>query len=325
MKVDIILKAEPELTGEQFMRAVLLEIAAYDKAPADIFTALSFSEPNLTTDEVIVTRTEVHLDYTCEIGYDRTENYYDNWTKKMEKRTVTDWRPFSGSTSSEELVVVRKGETDPKKVVEYDATMRTYLKTLKKGYISDDVDSLDLDAQTVSIIVGFCKSRCFGKVVLPGAWNRRANYTGTVDVKTCEVWELPQYTLEYTYGDNRYSAKSYAAGKSKIDVNMPTEKQIVDKHTINKIFPLFAFGALLFTIGVLLMYCIPNAPEFLGIVLFYLGIVLTAIFLLLYYLFRKKALKNNKEKRIDQLKILLSKMNLSPLTESECEEIMKNK
>ncbi|MDE6557495.1 MAG: hypothetical protein K2K39_00150 [Clostridia bacterium] len=118
MKVDNFVEVKAELTSEDFMRAVLLKIAAEENAPADVFTAASFSKPRLTTEEIIVTQAKVNLDYTCEIGYDKTEQYFDNYSKTTKTRNVIDWKPFSGRTSGNETLIVRNGETDPFKVRE---------------------------------------------------------------------------------------------------------------------------------------------------------------------------------------------------------------
>ncbi|MDE6557496.1 MAG: hypothetical protein K2K39_00155 [Clostridia bacterium] len=180
-----------------------------------------------------------------------------------------------------------------------------------------------MDSQTAVVIEGQCKSKCFNKVVLPGFRHRFENYTGTVEVETRRVWELPQYTLEYTYGNQRCSAKGYAAGDCKVEAKVPEQTEVVDKRTTRKIFPIFLCGILLAAIGFILLGCVPSVPQGVGIVMAVIGIFMGIAFLLAYYHFKKKTLDSNREKRIEDLKTLLTKLRLDPLTAHEREIIMK--
>lgn len=326
MRIDEFVAIKAEFSAEEFTRRVLIEIAADDRTPADIFSLSDFGEVSLTEEAYIITKANVELSYSCSVGYDRYEQYYDSHSKSTQTRKVTDWKPFSGNANSAVGCIVCVGETDLSRAQKESGDIRQFLNLAKsENKAACYGEAIEVSSQTEKVIRQFCLSQCFDKVLLPGNWQKNKSYTGTVNITKQQIWKMPEYKLDYTYGGQSYRATAKAAGDCKVNSEKPSIKASLDKRELNKIFPLFACGVIIAVLGILFAFCYPSVNDTVGYIFIVIGIGMLIVFAFLYDKFKKKNISNNKDQKIQHLEKLLAEKHLKPLTASERNAITKKK
>lgn len=138
IQVDFIIKNK--VTEEQFEDIVEEWLSGGDYTPDDIIENI-ITEKNSDLLPAHFYRTSYSGSFTASLGYDRTEYYtvYNSSTKKHEQRsrTVTDWKPYSNSTSGQVTACEYAGDATYNKLADFiDGT----------GWTSSDVAVPDRSA-----------------------------------------------------------------------------------------------------------------------------------------------------------------------------------
>ena len=179
--VTNVQKVEPEFGKDIFIRDVLVTLAKTAKTPTDILTC-EFSEVTLTKNEYLNINADVQINYTCTVGIDRTEEYYDSNAKMNKTRTVTDWSPLSGTNNSRESVWVKNGEDynclDNNNRIQYAYEVCDEQNVTDSNEVP--VKVLPIALQNAQVV---CGAKCFSKVSLPGDRHQDESHSTKMDIK----------------------------------------------------------------------------------------------------------------------------------------------
>lgn len=115
MNTDGVIKIKKEHDKKEFIREVAIYLAKEEASQTDILER-SFSDVKEEEKEYLFVTGQASVNYTCSVGYDRQEVYYEQVKKYKDgreyyenvkkTRTVTDWQPHSGSNTSKESTIV---------------------------------------------------------------------------------------------------------------------------------------------------------------------------------------------------------------------------
>ena len=126
MEISNSFKFTPVLSKEEFIRKILLKFAKVEDVEPELLK-VEFKEVKTVDREFFYVSGKTTCEYTCSIGYNRTENYIemetkrekvgDTWrdvTRPVNKtRIVTDWQPYSGTEHGDYFTIVNSnGERD---------------------------------------------------------------------------------------------------------------------------------------------------------------------------------------------------------------------
>jgi len=316
-KLSRVEKINKEFTQEEFLRSTYIDLAVSTTTPTDILKS-EFGTVKEKELEYILVQADVSINYSCTIGYDRKETYYQGDTKKT--RTVTDWKPFHGSASSEEVVLVENS-------LEAGVYRATRARITLQTSEDSSFEVLNTDAVTVSqdaIQLGktSCVDACFNGVKLPGDRQKDKDYSGTATIKGLEAIVLPAYDVAYKYEGKSYDVKGFACGKASRLVDAPNISEDVDKESENKTKG-FKQGAIIaLIVGVILNVMLGMDGVLAAIGGWCWLAYLAAIGLFIaYFVIRKKTqdgiIAIRQEEKKSALIELLAKKGYAPLTEEE--------
>lgn len=234
MDFKSVFTVKKEICEDDFLRAVLVKLAASSKTPVDVVNA-RFGAVQESIREVILGNAYVQTDYTASVGYDRTEHYmttekkYDSKTKEYyyvnvpKTRTVTDWHPYSGSISGEKVCAAFN---------ENDCTMAGLVQhdLLAKVITTTDDDSVvpGGEARVSPLALETVKENCaffvHGDIEYPGDRVKDKRYQDQVTVDdSLSCYRLPFYEVDFTYNGKQYRASGFACGVSNVMAEMPIE------------------------------------------------------------------------------------------------------
>ncbi|MDE6667927.1 MAG: hypothetical protein K2K38_06235 [Clostridia bacterium] len=334
--LSAIIKVKKELVKEAFLRDTLIRLSLNEGTPLDILDS-EFGEVTESEDEYLSVHADVEINYTCQIGNDRTEEYwdketyYENGTKKYrdikKTRTITDWSPFSGSNQSEEIVIVANKNTDILYNCKINEKAHPALRTSNTenwevlgvgGENSNKNTFADISLDALRQAEILCKDECFARVRLPGDHQKDKDYHGTVKVKKITGYILPEYSLQYKYKDNTYRATSFAFGEVNSDYTAPTEHEKVEKLAKKKAKPFLWSGISAILLAVVFAICSGFVASGVFTALYILsflggiGLILTYIFI--QSKFRNNIYKNRQQEKIKLLNAALEKRGLTPFS-----------
>lgn len=329
-----VIKVKAELTKEDFLRDTLIKLSNNEGTPLDILDS-NFGEIEESQDEYLSVHADVDINYTCQIGNDRKEEYwdketyYENGVKKYREvkktRTVTDWSPFSGSNKSEEIAIVANKNTDILHNCRINRNARAALRTSNKenwevlsfnGENDDENNFNDINLDALRQAKSICMDESFERVRLPGDHQKDKDYHGTVKVKEITGYLLPEYSLQYKYKDNTYRATCFAFGEANSNCTAPTEHEKVEKLAKRKAKPFLWSGIGAILLAVVFAICSGFVASGVFTALYILSF-LGGIGLILTYFFIQRKFKNNiyKNRQQEKIKLLneaLEKRGLAP-------------
>lgn len=323
-------RATKDFSEEDFLRDMLINLAADLNTPPDILTA-EFSK--IEEEDALILKVEAltEVSYSCNIGRDRDEEYidietsYNTQTKRNEDklvkkvRTVVDWQPYSGtSTSNETVFVCQNSET----VDDYGNDLLREAYACCNIESGSDEEEIIVNATALGVAKEIAVKKCYKKVRFPGDHIDCETVNGDIKIKKLSGLIVPEYYLGYLYKDNTYYAASFAGGKLKSRILIPEESEILktDKLIANKTKSLTICGAVILILGILLAAC---SFFVSGIGLWFLiplisGIVLLILdFSVVRGVMRSKILNDKKAQKREALIKLLQKTGLSPLNQKE--------
>lgn len=238
MNFDAVFTVKKETSKEEFLREVLIELAASSKTPVDVVKA-QFGEVQEGVREAIVCTAHVETNYTASVGYDRVETYYvqekkyDSTTKTYhyenveKKRTVTDWMPHSGHLVGKKTA---GAFNDAASTISDNDTIADVLKSTH----SDNI-VLKGEAELTSLGLESAKRNCAyfleTEIKYPGDHHKDERKHSSVDVESITCYKLPYYQVEYTYNGKKYTATGFACGNPNIKATLPPNDINVEAET----------------------------------------------------------------------------------------------
>ena len=242
-KLSNIERINKEHTKDEFLRDVLIQLALKETTPTDIFNS-QFQSVEEKEAEYLMVSAEVNVSYSCTVGYDKKVEYYEDGRKKT--RTVTNWKPFSGTNASEETVFEGNGANAEEYA--WDNEVRSFIYSCKKeSFMEYTGKEINVNTNALERAKKSCISSCFYRVSLPGDHQKDKDYSGVANVTEISCVVIPEYSTEYRYQDQNYKAKAFACGTLISNVDAPSIASDVDKEgkEKTKIFKFSAIGALI--------------------------------------------------------------------------------
>lgn len=334
MEFESVATIKKEISEEEFLRRVLIELAGSSETPVDVVKA-KFGEVKERIREVIHCKAHVETDYTASIGYDRIEEYWDKEKKteyingeKYERyvdvkktRTVTDWKPYSGHISGNtSSLAFNDDETDNSEVY----------KLLSKALRTFNMDNLLVEGEATvnSEGLSYAKYKCAKdiefSVKFPGDHYKDDRYNSDIEVLELFCYKLPFYEVRFTYDDKEYYACGFACGEVDVYTELPPNNTDIVKQAAKdteRSRNFMELGWLVFG-GLFIMACINIAIKVYWTCVFPAVMLVAAIILHVMsdktYKNRLKALKEDnfklKRKELDET---LTKYGFDKVNENE--------
>ena len=331
VKVGTVEKAKVTHSEKDFLRNALIELATQESTPGDIFES-KFEDVQLLENEYLVVEADVNINYTCSIGHDRQEVYYEQerdyakerrlnngveYYKDVKKtRTVTDWSPFSGSRSSTEIEIVGNGLNDD---FRFGDMVQACISECEKEDVEIINKNIECNEDALEVAKELCIGSCFRGVNYPGDRHQDEDCTGTAHVKKIDALVMPEYKLSYTYKDEKYKILAFASGAPCLSADAPSISGDVSQESYEKTKWLKRGGWLSFLVAVL-MTAFSSIVDFLASC-FWIGYVAAVALFVMYFVMRIKIesqiFEGQKALKKEGLIKCLSEKGLAPLTESE--------
>lgn len=325
MTTDSVVKINKEHEQQDFVRAVAIFLANEEATPTDILER-DFSKVEEKNKEYLLVSGQASVNYTCSAGYDRKEEYYEKerkydsnikdyrYVEVKKTRTVTDWRPHSGSNTSKESVVVGNGtnQNNYRREIEVLSCYQTSKEESKEEY----PDELSVNSTALEVAEKACVSSCFHSVRLPGDRQKETNYSGTLDISDVSGLIVPEFEMSYDYQGTKYKTKGFAAGDIQVRAEYPSIAEDVSKQAKKsvRIFKLLAIAFLI--VGVILNLFMDKLGSWC-----FAGYGAALLFLILYISRGNAKMKSiyafKKEEKKKDLIDFLAKKGLKPLTTEE--------
>ena len=325
MKADSVLKIQKEHTTKDFLRSAAIYLAKEKATPTDILE-VQFSQVEEFEQEYLVMSGEASVDYTCSIGYDRQEIYYEQvkkynsstksyyYTNEKRTRTVTDWQPHSGHNQSKELSVV--ANADEQEGYRSEREILNCYRTCKEESRQVVEIEMEINPNAYEMAKFGCIAGCFYSVKLPGDRQRDKDYNGTVDVESVLGLIVPEYAAHYEYQGNTYKMSAIAAGELNVHTEYPNISADVSKEAKESVKQFKMFSIISLIVGVVLNILMTWVGS-----LCLIGYGAAITFLVLYIKLGNKKMKTiyadrQAEKKKDLI-AFLEKNGMAPLTEEE--------
>ncbi len=303
-------KVKKEFTHTDFIRDALIKISAKENSPVDVLSS-RFSDVEESEVDYVVANANVSINYTCMVGTDRTEEYWDRESQKNRTRTVTDWSPLSGQNNSYETIIVENKEDNRTGVYISSSTLGAF-----KEESFESSGTTDIEPDALPRMKRYGETRCFERVHLPGDHHKNERYSGNVDVTVAEVWKLPFYSAKYTYNGIEYSAAACASGKLGTDCSYPNESENDEKLAKKKARPFLIAAPVAFVLGLVL--CFINILAVVGSILVFASIGL----LVTYFIMKKEYYKKiTGQKLVEKKNRLIKKLAEEGMPELSSEEL----
>ena len=312
MKADQVERIAKEISEEQFLREALLRLSLEKETPVDVLD--SKFEPIVTVEkEYLLVDVDVECSYTCSVGYNREESYYENGHRYT--RTVTDWRPFSGNNSSREKVYVSNAPSQEGCAT--GSIISTCIKDTKQESIKKVDEEIEIYPEALDYAREVCLDSCYSRVDLPGDEQRDEDYSGSTTINSVLGAIIPEYEMEYTYNEQKYKVNGFACGNSCMDKTYPSTANTIKENANKKFNELLQYAICSFCIGLILaMFSILRFVQVVAI--------LGSIVLFVIYFLKKREFKENeymdmRRKKREKLIQVLKDKNLPELTVEEIE------
>ena len=288
---------------------------------------------------MLCVKADVSLNYGASIGYNRTEEYYDyqkEWDpqlqrqveKKVKKtRTVTDWSPISGKFDQTECGFVFNSDEEQVYFDDCDRFENAF-DNMKRDS-SYEVENVDFETEypkdACSKAVEIAKARCVVNAVkecentLQGDEYKDFTYSDTCKVKKIFCIVAPEYSLDYSYKDKKYTKRAFAFGGMRMTNNDINAQKDTNKVIRKKTLPLLLIGTILSILSIVLSLIVKSIPIICAI--FAVAIIVDILAEIIYHVVEKNVKTKKQQIKLERLKDLLKKNGLKSLSESEIEQI----
>ncbi len=320
----------------EFKRKSLIHLASIKDTPSNILDS-EFEEVYINYPQFMFCTIHVDGSYSASIGYDRKEQYeaYENkWDPDLKKnirqrvikeRTVTDWRPYSGTVSTNETVSVGiKGPFAHGADEYFDDLVASCNLEVDATEFTESGLAMEFASPSASAseaVINKAKSKAMGQVRFPGDHVKevRSNFSHQIlDTKFCIA---PEYVMPYKIGNENFEARSFTTRFEPMGSFPSIEKRVTknaDKQS--RKYGLMSILLSLFSMGLAVAFPFIVMNVF-GIVLGILSMIPSIIGYILY-----KKLRAKKEKSIYQMLLgtklsnlenYLTDNGMAPLTAEE--------
>lgn len=284
-------------TKEEFLRDLFIRLTKDKHTPTDILSS-TFAEIEEHDAEYLAVNAEVDIQFSCRVGNDRKEEYWDKekytengvtkYRDVKKTRTVTDWSPYNGSNKSKELVAVRNtAESDS--LYSANGESEVFFSTIRA--LGSTAKGEDLDTAEITVnreAVKSAKELCMYKSYLKAApkcdHRESENYWGNVEINRIDGLILPEYELEYTYGERKFNARSFGCGMLFTHYDAPDVSSKINKIGNKKALWFLAAAGGMFVLALILAIC--------GLTWFVLPFILSVGLVVAYFVF-KRIFKNS--------------------------------
>ena len=346
-----------ETDEKEFLRKTFLSLTNDKNAPDDILES-EFSEPVSDTIQAVAIGTDVDLNYSVSIGYERfvEKKVYNKIRKEFEtkKETVVNYQPLS-SSFSHKCNGYAENSDNPREYLALPIAT-AYRTTNKENMVRPSGDTPEKDYPVVAKASAIAAAKEYAKLSavdackksLPGDTFKDFSYNGKIEVTSQAELTIPSYSVDYNYKGENYTASSFASGDYKRWGKLPERKKKEEKEEKkNSFFSMFlatlknsaegnggtsgdivklttALTCATVFFGMLTVFLSMILGHTVGIVLF----VLTSLAILgqtlalpvvIEYSYSKLL-----EKKLSALESQLEKHKLSPLSEEESKSVNDN-
>ena len=340
MKPDLTLTVLKEFDEKDFIRDLAICLSGKKSAPNDILTC-QFGEVQEVEKEYLVVKAKTDISYTCLVGVDRKEVYYEDvkkynsstksyyYEKQQKTRTVTDWSPHSGTASDEGIATVGNAD-DQSEYRHHYAFMNAYRASnehKKWEAVENREEWPDVNPAALGEAEELHKKLLFNSVRLPGNHQKDESYTGTVDVKRKTIAKMPEFDTTYEYNGQTYKASGFASGSVEATAQAPTEfgYGTIEEQAKKSVKKLKYAAIGLFVLGFVLFILFLALDLAWGAVFYVAGIVAAIVCTVLYFKKRdektKQIKRDNNQTKKQALVEFLEKNGMAPLTEGESRQI----
>lgn len=330
MNTDGVIKIKKEHDKKEFIREVAIYLAKEQATPTDILER-SFSDVKEKDKEYLFVTGQASVNYTCSVGYDRQEVYYEQVKKYKDgrayyenvkkTRTVTDWQPHSGSNTSKESTIVGNAANQDDYRSESDVLL--CYKTSKDTSKEEVADTMAVNSTALNLAEHACVSSCFYSVHLPGDRQKDKDYSGDLDVSEVTGLIVPEFEMSYDYQGTKHKTKGFAAGNMQVRAEYPNISTDVSKEAKDAVkhFKFLAIGALI--LGIILNIFMSSIGMWCLV-----GYAAAITFLVLYIKKGNAKMKSiyafRQEEKKKDLIAFLQKNGMKPLTTEEISSFSKN-
>lgn len=301
------------------MRGVYIDLATEKNTPTDILKS-KFDAVEESEQTYLMVTADVDISYSCTVGYDKQQTYYEDGKRKT--KTVTDWRPHSGTYHSEETVF--GGNTEEAAAFSSDSGVRLCIRTTHKDKFEKvEVSSVEANSSAIMQAKSDCITSCFYGVKLPGDRQKDSDYSGAAEVKDIQGVILPTYTVRYEYMGKEYEAKGFACGDVAKKVDSPSISGEVDSEAESKTKKFKTVALVAFILGIVCN--VASGFDGLSILMDLCWIpYIVAVGLIITYFVVKVKVSNSiyevrQEEKKNALISLLKNKGYAELTEKELE------
>lgn len=243
MDFDKIYTVKKEHSKEQFIRAVMIELASNIDTPVDVARA-NFGEVKESIKEVIVCSAHVESDYSASIGYDRQEQYQTTESRRVNEgdwytcngvqkratysgsysvdviktRTVTDWKPHIGHIGGDATCVAMNSDEDYS-----ESRLINVIKSTKDESVIEKGDAT-VSFAGLEVAKNNCRYTVESRISFPGDRHKDVRSNASVDVQSTECWKLPFYEVEFIYQGQKFIASDFACGDFDVNTEYPSNE-----------------------------------------------------------------------------------------------------
>lgn len=338
MKFEKVFSVKREISKDDFLRAVLVKLGSHADTPTDICNA-KFGEVTETVKEAILCSAHVESDYSCSVGYDRQEEYWDK-EKKVDYvngnryehmvdvkkvRTVTDWQPHSGHIGGD-ATCVAFNEGDDRFGIDEHERLAAVIEAIDVKNIAEKGEAT-VSYGGLETVKRNCEYFVELEINYPGDHHRDECTNAVTDVKELSCYKLPYYQVEFEYNGEKYTAEGFACGLPNVEAELPPNnvniQAILDNESKQYKKKTIA-GWIVFSASIVLAAFLSGV----GVPLLYLFWILVPVTLVIAIVLTKKGNKfynnrqtelksDNKKTKLNNLKSALSARGCEELSDEE--------
>ena len=283
-----------EYEKKDFLKNTLTVLTEDLSTPVDVLNS-QFSDVSVRNIIIVMYKAVAHISYSASLGYEETEKYYEYDSarqKNVEKtRRVIKYKSASGDASGENTVFLPDGEkadilstkerftgknsayhTDRYSVIEAESS---YFDS-HFSYVAEEVVSKAKEIEEVEglpvILSNDGKEKAKEEILSDFAWQVESklkggevkdvkdfNYTGYVENFTeIKCYSVPEYYVNYKYGEENYHSVSIPAGNRDIVYSSPSESKEVEETIEKKNFAPTFFATLFMLASIIVSFTVWN-------------------------------------------------------------------
>ena len=323
---------KPERTlRDEFIREAYISLAKQRITPVDISDS-KFDVVKDSVEQYIEVDSTANITYSATIGYDRQVEYtdYDSTGRAVRKtKTVTDWKPFSGSLVKENVIFVGNDDkstlegdfeyalksAQSSSVIPYDGTSKVNVAPLPPNpNVVEAAKLLSIEDAKFS-----------AKANLPGNHCKDFHAAGSATVNSVNSYTAPRQGAKYTYGARHYECSSFAFGNFRMHGTCPDDSKsihtLVEKKTNPLLWTSLALAILTLIMTIVACTCNLGSGVVGGIVAIVVPMIVMAVMFAVSLIAiskkYKKLISQAQYEKVARTNAKLRSLKLEPMTQKE--------